>query len=298
MGIFPRNGSIRNLIFRVFNYITYFYKLVNHYENRMKTMRVDESFEEFYLSKDRKPFALYVNDKLIEDSEEIFLEFLDRNKLLNHGKAIRVDVLWKADDIPISKMNTCEESSEINLLYNEDKPMMTIYDCFKLFETPEHLNEQNEWYCSSCKAHRMADKHIQIFKLPEILIIHLKRFRTITSVSTGETGRVKISDVVDFPIEGLDLTDFVLSRRPNGERWIYDLYALTIHYGTLNSGHYIAYAKNPQINEWYEFDDSRVRPCAVSEIKKEGAYVLFYHCLLYTSPSPRDRQKSRMPSSA
>ena len=25
---------------------------------------------------------------------------------------------------------------------------------------------------------------------------------------------------------------------------------------------------------------------------------LFYHCLLYTSPSPRDRQKSRMPSSA
>ena len=26
--------------------------------------------------------------------------------------------------------------------------------------------------------------------------------------------------------------------------------------------------------------------------------TLFYNCLLYTSPSPRDRQKSRMPSSA
>ena len=26
--------------------------------------------------------------------------------------------------------------------------------------------------------------------------------------------------------------------------------------------------------------------------------VLIYTCLLYTSPSPRDRQKSRMPSSA
>ena len=25
---------------------------------------------------------------------------------------------------------------------------------------------------------------------------------------------------------------------------------------------------------------------------------LFFFCLLYTSPSPRDRQKSRMPSSA
>ena len=40
---------------------------------------------------------------------------------------------------------------------------------------------------------------------------------------------------------------------------------------------------------------------------KEGAKVipgntgytqLYYGCLLYTSPSPRDRQKSRMPSSA
>ena len=26
--------------------------------------------------------------------------------------------------------------------------------------------------------------------------------------------------------------------------------------------------------------------------------ALWFHCLLYTSPSPRDRQKSRMPSSA
>ena len=29
-----------------------------------------------------------------------------------------------------------------------------------------------------------------------------------------------------------------------------------------------------------------------------GATGQFYTCLLYTSPSPRDRQKSRMPSSA
>ena len=28
------------------------------------------------------------------------------------------------------------------------------------------------------------------------------------------------------------------------------------------------------------------------------ASMRFYTCLLYTSPSPRDRQKSRMPSSA
>ena len=33
--------------------------------------------------------------------------------------------------------------------------------------------------------------------------------------------------------------------------------------------------------------------------QRDPALVInFYNCLLYTSPSPRDRQKSRMPSSA
>ena len=34
------------------------------------------------------------------------------------------------------------------------------------------------------------------------------------------------------------------------------------------------------------------------EEEKKLAEDLYYSCLLYTSPSPRDRQKSRMPSSA
>ena len=33
-------------------------------------------------------------------------------------------------------------------------------------------------------------------------------------------------------------------------------------------------------------------------IALQGFYTIPLHCLLYTSPSPRDRQKSRMPSSA
>lgn len=28
-----------------------------------------------------------------------------------------------------------------------------IYDCLKLFEQPERLGEDNEWYCSNCKKH-------------------------------------------------------------------------------------------------------------------------------------------------
>ena len=35
-----------------------------------------------------------------------------------------------------------------------------------------------------------------------------------------------------------------------------------------------------------------------SKTKIEPRVAVGYNCLLYTSPSPRDRQKSRMPSSA
>ena len=43
-------------------------------------------------------------------------------------------------------------------------------------------------------------------------------------------------------------------------------------------------------------EDYEVVEGAVSEVNDFGAFVRI--CLLYTSPSPRDRQKSRMPSSA
>ena len=51
-------------------------------------------------------------------------------------------------------------------------------------------------------------------------------------------------------------------------------------------------------------DDTLIQKEGVSVVVDSLSYqylvgsVLDYHCLLYTSPSPRDRQKSRMPSSA
>ena len=47
----------------------------------------------------------------------------------------------------------------------------------------------------------------------------------------------------------------------------------------------------------------RVLSCEKGDLEEKGILkldgkVIRYTCLLYTSPSPRDRQKSRMPSSA
>ena len=50
---------------------------------------------------------------------------------------------------------------------------------------------------------------------------------------------------------------------------------------------------NPAMNE--AFADANE---SVKKMVQDALVAFSKHCLLYTSPSPRDRQKSRMPSSA
>jgi len=55
---------------------------------------------------------------------------------------------------------------------------------------------------------------------------------------------------------------------------IYDLYAVSVHGGSLDGGHYTAYAKNN--NNWHCFNDSSVSNANPREVVTSGAYMLFY----------------------
>jgi len=63
----------------------------------------------------------------------------------------------------------------------------------------EKLEKENEWYCPQCKEHKQAKKKFDLWKLPDVLIIHLKRF------SYNSFFREKIDSLVDFPLELLSL---------------------------------------------------------------------------------------------
>ena len=59
----------------------------------------------------------------------------------------------------------------------------------------------------------------------------------------------------------------------------------------------------PEIAKWSKYtDEEKKQLIEISRSRMSGwqleAFDKAYNCLLYTSPSPRDRQKSRMPSSA
>ncbi|KAL6006522.1 ubiquitin-specific protease ubp10, partial [Asimina triloba] len=125
-------------------------------------------------------------------------------------------------------------------------------------------------YCPSCKEHRQATKKLDLWRLPEILVVHLKRF------SYNRYMKNKLDTFVSFPINNLDLSKYVKHKDGTAQSHVYELYAVSNHYGGLGGGHYSAYAKLTHENRWYHFDDSNVSAVGDESIKTSAAYVLFY----------------------
>lgn len=135
---------------------------------------------------------------------------------------------------------------------------ITLEECLDEFERAEVLSEQDMWYCPRCKEHRRASKKFDLWKTPDILVAHLKRF------SSSGWRRDKLDVLVDFPIEDLDLTSRVIQKE-DGKDEIYDLIAVDDHYGGLGGGHYTAYAKNFVDGRWYSFNGTSCAKLAVVE---------------------------------
>lgn len=57
---------------------------------------------------------------------------------------------------------------------------------------------------------------------------------------------------------------------------VYDLWGVSNHQGSVNSGHYIAHIYNAAQDKWVCYNDARVYTTSVSSLKGPSAYVLFY----------------------
>lgn len=150
---------------------------------------------------------------------------------------------------------------------------LQLQDCMKLFTTKEQLDKDDAWYCSNCKKHQQATKKFDLWMLPPVLVIHLKRF------SYTRYYRDKLDTFVNFPLKNLDLSDFVVN--PHKDSWprnkrFYNLIAVSNHYGGLGGGHYTAYAKNYHDGKWHYFDDSSVSPSSEDRVVTKAAYMLIY----------------------
>ena len=147
-----------------------------------------------------------------------------------------------------------------------------LRQCIESFTNREQLDADNEVYCSNCKEHRQSSKKLDIWTLPQVLIIALKRFQGMGFISK------KIDTVVDFPDE-LDMAPYCVNAELT--RTKYRLFAVSNHSGGMGGGHYYTYAKggvgSAEERKWFEYNDSSVTgPMDEKRVRTGAAYVLFY----------------------
>ncbi|XP_075166513.1 ubiquitin specific protease 20/33 [Haematobia irritans] len=148
-------------------------------------------------------------------------------------------------------------------------PSVTLHDCMASFFSADELKGDNMYSCEKCNKLRTGVKYSRILELPEVLCIHLKRFRHDLSYSS------KISSHVEFPLENLDMRPYI-HKDCKSQVANYNLTAVICHHGTVGGGHYTCLARNAFTDRWYEFDDHHVNEVSTDTVQNCQAYVLFY----------------------
>jgi len=157
---------------------------------------------------------------------------------------------------------------------NADYQNLRIYDCLEKFVEVEELSDSERFFCNNCKNKQRSTKKFWIRRLPNVLCLHLKRFRW------SPYSRTKLDNHIEFPLHGLDMSPFLLSnlhetRCSNSGSSLYDLAAVIVHHGSgAGSGHYTAFVVKD--NHWFHFNDSTVLATDHETVTKSKAYILFY----------------------
>jgi ubiquitin carboxyl-terminal hydrolase 8 len=168
-------------------------------------------------------------------------------------------------------------SISLPLPMEKQKTTIKLEDCIEKFMEAEQLDERDAYYCPNCRKHVCALKLIALWSVPDILIIHLKRFTFDKCLLSGSMLRSKIDHTVEFPVNGLDLTKDVLGPIDPEAPPIYNLFGISEHIGpTANSGHYTATVRNSVDGQWYRCNDSHVGLTSGEASITGGAYLLFY----------------------
>ncbi|CAM9952930.1 unnamed protein product, partial [Hapterophycus canaliculatus] len=77
---------------------------------------------------------------------------------------------------------------------------VTLEDCLEAFFSPERLRGANQYHCDGCGSKKEADKSTSLLHAPEILVLHVKRFRR------GYLWSHKVHNRVVFPLYDLDMS--------------------------------------------------------------------------------------------
>lgn len=156
---------------------------------------------------------------------------------------------------------TPEPFFNLNLPISDDN---TLEKCIELYTATEKMDGDNKILNDKTDKKEIAEKNIQFWSLPKILVITLKRF---------DNNNRKNQRFIDFPLENLDMRKYIVGY--DKESYMYDLYGICNHSGGSAGGHYTSYVKNAN-NKWYHFNDTNCNEINLGGLKTPLAYCFFY----------------------
>ncbi|CAB5182910.1 unnamed protein product [Rhizophagus irregularis] len=167
--------------------------------------------------------------------------------LTNETKCLTCETITSRDDPFLDLSIDIEQNSSVT-------------SCLRQFSASEMLVHQDKFFCDVCCGLQEAEKRMKIKKLPNVLALHLKRFKYQERLQKY----IKLSYRVVFPFE---LRLFNTCDNIKDPDRLYELYAICVHIGSgPYHGHYVTLVKS--MGQWLLFDDDTVEPVDESEIHK------------------------------
>jgi len=200
--------------------------------------------------------------KCFETIKQMFEK--DYSEIWNIFYGIHVSKLVHADSGEIISLIP-EPYFIINLPIPLNNKTPTLLDCFDLYVEGELMNDDNKVYYEKTGEKVDAVKNITFWSFPSILVIDIKRFNSFNR---------KNQIMVDFPLENLDLSKYIIGYNKNS--FVYDLYGVCNHSGSVAGGHYTSFVKNAN-GKWYHYNDTSVAEVTLAQqIISPKAYCFFY----------------------
>lgn len=206
---------------------------------------------------------------------EVFLRDVFGGKILNQKIPQDCGAFTKnKDDCGLWRSPRLENYLKIELMIRGKEK---IEDSLDAFVQGELMDGDNKIECEVCADKKAAVMRSCIGNLPNVLLLHLKRFDL--DFTTFET--VKLNTKMSFPMtinmlkytkDGIDsgANDMEGDQGPpiDPEDYEYELQGILVHAGVAQGGHYYSFVRGVDENKdkWYKFDDEDVTPFDVDQI--------------------------------
>lgn len=161
--------------------------------------------------------------------------------------------------------------------------IVPISACIDAFAQPEEMKVEmgNGVKCETCNEVVDAVKKLEVWREPDVLILHIKRFHF------SGVHYEKLNTPVEVPWRELNLRPWIVGPSASNSA-PYELYGVACHFGGMSGGHYTSYCANYEGKEpiWLKFNDEAVTSVSLSQDMEQisrQCYVLFYRKRAFSS---------------